>query len=270
MTRFALPQSKLKARRHRRRLVLVGIIFLAIIIVAGALVALSWAPFVRIQNVEIVGVTSVATSTVESAVREQLGGTYYYVFTKDNIFFYSKQRIQTALERGFPGFSSVTLGVQNFKTLRVTIVERRPDALWCGISAASSSPCFLLDENGIVYTPAADFSGTVYIKYYGAVSNTQPKAFLTADQFRSLAALAAAVGEVAKSTVTSVSVGGDNTATIQFSDGFVLMISLADQSADIVQRFTLAIGATPFTAHALSDFQYLDLRFGDRLYYKLK
>ena len=33
---------------------------------------------------------------------------------------------------------------------------------------------------------------------------------------------------------------------------------------------TLALEAEPFKGHALSDFEYLDLRFGDRLYYKLK
>ncbi len=128
----------------------------------------------------------------------------------------------------------------------------------------------MLDDSGIVYTPAANFSGEVYVQYYGPVSATEPREFLTPDRFHSLAALAAAVGQAAKEPVASVSLEDNNTANIGLAGGFVLMISLGDQSAIFSSAFKLALTSAPFTAHPLSDFQYLDLRFGDRLYYKLK
>jgi len=46
--------------------------------------------------------------------------------------------------------------------------------------------------------------------------------------------------------------------------------AVADAAGDTFERFSLALGAGPFLEHPLSDFAYLDLRFGDKLYYKLK
>ena len=269
MARVVLPQSKLKARRRRRRLVLAGIVLFLLLVLAGGAVALAWAPFVRIQTIEVIGASSVSTSSVESAVRGEIAGTYWYVFPRDNALFYPEAQVRAGLQQQFPVFESIALRVEGFTNLRVDVLERGPHALWCGESVASSSPCFLLDAGGVVYAPAADFSGEVYIKYYGHASDAQPKQFLNADEFGALSAFAAAAGQQAKDQVTSLEVG-DTFATLHFASGFALMFSTADNTADVLERFRLALTADPFTTHALADFQYLDLRFGDKLYYKLK
>ncbi|HVV39295.1 MAG TPA: hypothetical protein VHD31_03130 [Candidatus Paceibacterota bacterium] len=269
MARVVLPQSKLKARRRKRRMVLISVaVFLLLVLAAGA-TALSWAPFLRIQTIEIVGASSVGTSTIEIMVREEIGGTYGLVFAKDNALFYPRDQVQAQLTKQFPVFESVSLKVQDFTNLRIDIVERGPHALWCGESTTTPSPCFLLDAVGVVYAPAADFSGEVYVKYFGSTTNSQPKQFLNPEQFRSLAAFAAAAAQQAKVAVASVSVS-DTAATMRFANGFALMFALKDDTADVLERFRLALTADPFTTHDLSQFEYLDLRFGDKLYYKLK
>ena len=48
------------------------------------------------------------------------------------------------------------------------------------------------------------------------------------------------------------------------------MFALGDDGGDVFDRFSLALQSDLFKKHALSDFDYLDLRFGDKLYYKLK
>ena len=55
-----------------------------------------------------------------------------------------------------------------------------------------------------------------------------------------------------------------------FASGFVLKFALSDAGGDVFERFSLALAAEPFLGRSLSDFLYLDLRFGDKLYYKLK
>ena len=57
---------------------------------------------------------------------------------------------------------------------------------------------------------------------------------------------------------------------IMFASGFTLLFPISADGGDVYQRFTLALQSDPFTSHKLSDFEYLDLRFGDKLYYKLK
>jgi hypothetical protein len=48
------------------------------------------------------------------------------------------------------------------------------------------------------------------------------------------------------------------------------LFALGDDAGAVYQHFTLALTADIFKAHKLSDFHYLDLRFGNKLYYKLR
>ena len=97
-----------------------------------------------------------------------------------------------------------------------------------------------------------------------------PWQYLTPSTFRSLAALVAAVAKKSNEPVQTVSVDDNKDVHMTFANGFVLLVSLNDDTGDTFERFSLALGAAPFTQHTLGDFQYLDLRFGDKLYYKLK
>jgi len=49
-----------------------------------------------------------------------------------------------------------------------------------------------------------------------------------------------------------------------------VIFALSDSGGDVYERFVLALTAEPFEGRSTGDFEYLDLRFGDRLYYKLR
>ncbi len=265
-----LPVSKLRARRLRRRVLLLVAAFFLFSIVVGGVVGLSWLPSLRIHTVAVSGASSVNNSVLRSMVEESLAGTYWGVFPKNNSFLYPKSSIEKELLAAFPVFSSVEIRRLGLKTLNVTIVERTTAAFWCGDSPETPSPCFLLDGSGVAYAPAADFSGRIYISYYGPLTSTNVKQFITPDGFKALSALLPALQKAARGEApTHVEVKGID-VHITFESGFTLMYSLPDNGADVLERFSLAIKAEPFSKHTLSDFEYLDLRFGDKLYYKLK
>lgn len=271
MARVSLPESKVRARRRRQRVIILlwggFALFFLFILVAWA----TWVPFVRIQRVEASGAQSVASSTVQKKVQDEIDGKYFLIFAKDNILLYPKGSIQHDLLTQFPIFKSVALHIKGFTRLEVEVVERKGVAVWCGESLASSSPCFLLDDSGVVYAPAADFSGNAYERYYGSVpSLTLPTQFLTTQKFKELYALIQALKNTPGLSIQSVSVNSDGDVRAVTRSGFVLLFVLNGASGDVYQRFNLALAAAPFTSHTLSDFEYLDLRFGDKLFYKLK
>jgi cell division septal protein FtsQ len=274
MARVDLPQSRLRARRRRKRLIIAGFFAAVFFVIVGALALLSRAPFLRISAVNIVGAQSVATSSIDALVRQQISGAYWYLFAKDDIFLYSKPVVVSALEAHYPMLKQIDVHAQDFHTIVVSVIERQPVALWCG--DASSTNCFDMDEDGIVYASASDLgniptpSGSV--TYLGALSGTRlPQQYLTSDQFHSLFALVSALSQkVGSSSVMSVAVDENHDAEAHFANGFLLKFALADASGDIFDRFALALRSDPFKTHQLTDFQYLDLRFGDKLYYKLK
>ena len=136
----------------------------------------------------------------------------------------------------------------------------------------------LMDENGFVYAPAGDFSGDAYFSYYGVATSSTgfvaeplPRQFLTVEQFHSLAALAKAFADNQSNTrISRVVVDSNNDVHLSFANGFTVLFVLAPRGGDVYERFTLALASEPFLKRSVSDFEYLDLRFGDRLYYHLR
>lgn len=271
MARALLPQSKLRQRRRRRRWLLLGAAVVVFALFSGAVVWLSWAPFLRVTAVEVSGARTIATSTIEAEVAQTLAGKNYFAFVRNNIFLYPRAQIARQLLEGHPTFDRVDVHAKDFHTVVVDIDEREPAALWC---PAESSICSYMDERGMVYASAPEFSEAPYISYRGALQNTDRpglQQYLSKDEYQALAALAAALMvEVPNNPVNAIAVDANKDVRAYFRDGFILMFSLNDSGGDTFERFQLALKSDPFKDKKLSDFEYLDLRFGDKLYYKAK
>jgi cell division septal protein FtsQ len=270
MTLRPLPVSKLRAKRRKRRLLFILGTFVVVLLLFAMLVGVTWLPFLRITTVTVVGASSVNTANAEEIVRQRINDQYFFIIARDNILLYPKSETIDILKRKFPVIENIEIRHSGLNALTVTITERTTRALWCGESPSSPSPCFLLDKDGVAYAPAADFSGSVYVKYYGAISKSTTKQFVTPDEFHALSAVVSSLRSQVEGDAPIAAAIKDGDVHIDFSSGFELIYSSKDSGADVLERFTLARQAEPFTKHALSDFEYLDLRFGDKLYYKLK
>ena len=269
--RVDLPKSNLRERRRRRRSLLVALSIGLVVVVFAAIAGSTWLPFLRIRAIDIIGAKTVQQQSVVSVVQQQLYGGYLHLFARSNIFLYPKATITQSVLTEFPTFASVEIHAENFHTIGVTVVERTPAALWCGLQVASSSSCFLIDQSGIVYAPAVVYSGDAYQRYYGAVVGaTLPQQFLSPVQFHSLTSLVDVLQQKVGASARSILVDDDQDVYVTFENGFELIFALGDDSGDVFDAFGLALQSDPFKAHALTDFEYLDLRFGDKLYYKLK
>ncbi len=265
MARVELPQSRLRARRKRRRLRLALVCGAGVLLLFGIVVGLSYLPFLQVREVAVSGTATLATSTIESYIQQQIAGRYAYVFPKRNIFLYPKQAISLGLLAEFPELRAADVHAANFHTIAAEVAEREQKALWC-----QGEHCYRMDQSGVVYAPAA--GGEDLVAYYGrATGERLPRHYLTPESFESLFALVDALSQKPdQGRVQSVYVDAQGDAEAVFTNGFTLKFALGDAGGDVFERFSLALGAEPFLGRALSEFLYLDLRFGDKLYYKLK
>jgi len=268
MARVELPESRLRARKRRRRLFALIFSGALILFILSGLAGLTYLQSLRIKDVAVSGARTLASSTVEAFVRDRLAGEYWYVFSKSNIFLYPKQQIAADLIKAYPVLASADVHAVDFHSIAVNVVEREPRALLC----SQDSICLFMDENGVVYGDAPIFSEPVYTTYSGVLAgDALPKQFLTPVEFQALSALVDAIAQKLQvEQIEEVSVDADKDVRIRFASGFMLMFALGDQSGDVFERLTLALVSEPMSAHKLTDFEYLDLRFGDKLYYKLK
>ncbi len=275
MARPAVSSGRLKRRRRNRRYLIGGGAFFALVLIIAGLAWLSHASFLRVTDVMVTGTQSLPTSTLADYARKQMEGSYLLLFAKDDIFLYPRASIQAGLLKQYPTLRQVDVHAKDFHTVEVAVAERQPVALWCpSAGSGQAGGCLYMDEGGLIYAPAPTYNDNPYISYSGPVATTtEPRLrqFLTSERFQSLAALVAALAQKEPNDpLTKVAVDDSLDARAYFSDGFVLIFSLKDDGGDVFQRFNLALQSDAFTGKTLSDFEYLDLRFGDKLYYKAK
>ena len=271
MARVELPESRLRLRKRRRRVRLTVVLAAGILLLLSGAVDLAYLPALQISAVQVEGAQTVSSSTVEAFVRERLEGSYAYILPKTDIFLYPKRSIARALVAAYPQFASVDVHAVDFRTIAVAVVEREPRALWC------ADRCYLMDENGVVYGEAPVFSAPVYTTYQGTTTGERlPKQFLAPGEFLPLSALVDAIAQkIPGERLQEVEVDAQFDVQMHFEgaapaggQGLTVRFALHDEGGDVLERFTLALSSAPFKDKPLSGFEYLDLRFGDKLYYK--
>ena len=265
MARVDLPQSRLRARRKRMRLRLALVSLAALALLLVLIVGLTHLPFLQVRRAEVSGTRTLATSTVAGYIEESIAGYYLFVIPKRNIFIYPKRDIADGLLKRFPELRAADVHANDFHTIAADVVEREQKALWC-----ESMRCYLMDQGGVVYGYSEGDDG--FVSYRGKTEgDSLPRQYLTPEKFESLFALVDAMSQkLPDSPVETVAVDAHDDAEATLRSGFVLRFALGDAGGDVFERFTLALTSAPFLEHALADFLYLDLRFGDKLYYKLK
>ena len=292
MARHVITESKLRARRRKQRALLIYIsIVLAIAAITGVVFLLR-ADFMRIHTITVSGNTTVPTADITQRVSETISGNTLFVLPKDDILLYSKRSIVETIYQAFPAVRSVSVEATSFSSIAVKIQEQQPAAEWCGATApvfsssassvASSTSinavnCFLMNSDGLVYAPAPQFSQDPYLPFYGVLTGggaPLPQQFLSPAAVHSLLALIPAISqEVNGAHVRAVAIRTDEVdaeATVYFSNGFSVLFLLKDDAGVVLDHFTSALSSSAFQGHTPADFEYLDLRFGDTLYYKLR
>ena len=114
MARVELPASKVRARRRRRWGLLIALVVVFLLAIFGGLVWLTHASFLRITAVQVSGTQTLDASDVQAAVQNQLVGSYWHLFAKNNIFMYPKATITTALVTGMPVIASAEVRTVDF------------------------------------------------------------------------------------------------------------------------------------------------------------
>lgn len=260
--------SRLREKRRRERLFYAGLSLFGFVFVLACLVALSYVPQITIREIDVRGLSTIPEEDVRAAIERKLSEKYLFIVPKRNIFIYPKEEIEGALIEAFPKILSASVEFKGFNRISLAVAERSPAALWCGESREQAEACFFLDKEGYLYTEAPEFSGTVFVRYFGAGAGRVGSQFMTPQTFRSLSALAAELGKNIGDLESVEVAKGD--AELHFLNGFMLKLALKDKPESVIERLSLALESDALKGKDLSALSYIDLRFGDRVVYRFK
>lgn len=280
----SLRFQKIRKEKHKalRKKILNGLIL--VVVLAGALSILSSWQKINIDKVVISGNKVVETSEIEKTAKEELSGKYLFIIPKTNFLLYPKGAITETLSSKFRRLQDISMYVENFKTLHVNVAERVGLYTWCDnlvpdLENSSVGKCYFMDKDGYIFDEAPYFSGNIYLKFYGGIpegSNPSGSYFLK-DDFGKLISFKDMLQGIGLKPL-SFYLDGDDIDVYLPPEGKSVMgpAIVFKANADygkIIENLQSVLATEPLQSdfkNKYSSLEYIDLRFGNKVYYKFK
>jgi len=147
-----------KKRKRRIQIIFLSVAFISVV---SLFVYFSRQEQFLIVEVAVLGENVVDKEEITKVTQRLLAGYYLWIIPRANVFIYPSRAIERSLLKEFPRLKSVEVDLGESQRLLVTVEERVPFALYC----RSTSECFFLDEEGLIFALAPSFSSGVYFIY---------------------------------------------------------------------------------------------------------
>ncbi len=242
------------------------LIFLLVALLGGAAYGLSRSVF-RITKIDVSGSLQVPEERIVEVVRQGITGTYLGFIPKAHSLLYPRAALKKELIKAFPTFSKVSISRSSLAALHVAVRERQPQALWC----AGMFGCFLVDETGFVFAPAE--TGTEKLYYRLEKEATSSPLGTEVLHSGSLAASVAFLKELQTLGFNPERMLFQREKDIEvlLSDNVRLLLKEGDYARAFSNlRTLLSQGDVLPGTKAVPNVEYIDLRFGNKIYFKPK
>ena len=217
------------------------------------------------------GAKKVPTELISQYVDAVLDNGSHQMLSRRNIFMYPRVVLEKAVQGYFPRIRSAKIfrSAVLATAVTVSVEEREPYALWC----EDATRCFTLDDGGFIFAEywadSDERPATPYVFHGGVASAENPIGQRFAPgHLAGLVALLSLAGQ-AGFEPRAISIGNGQDILITLSEGFTLKASFGQDANALMKNLQLVLSSGPLKGKD-SELEYVDLRFNNRVYYKLK
>jgi hypothetical protein len=260
-------------------------IFLFILFI-GVLSFFSGHKKVVIHNIEISGNRIIDEEEITEDIHKDILGKYLYLFSKNNILIYPKNKIYNNLITKYTRIENLSINLINFNTLKINITERTGTLLYCGNDIPGNKEnigenCYFINDDGFVFDQAPYFSGNVYFKYYMKLSdeNDNPLGSQLLDK-ESFHQLNRFIDDIILLGFKPIYLKkeNDNIIYLYLNHKMInvapyIVFRLDDELDALVEDFSLAMNKKEFAEEINTKYDkllYIDLRFKNKILYKFQ
>lgn len=267
--RYKKASSRIAKRRKIKSALNLSLkIGLPVVVMIG-LIFLSRADFMQVKSFEVAGADTMPQQSIKNTASGFASGTIFFVIPKSNIFFMNKEKLAAALLSSYPRIEKVDVSKQFLSgSVDLSLTERKPDFLWC----SGTGVCYFMDKTGLVFEksdviiPDPALQGKVI--FSGVLGgNPLMKSFATPEEMQNYLKLVDTLNN-AGFKVSSINIESSDKGTAKTDAGDVIFNPAEADLSVIAQNVILLIndikGKTPS-----AQFQYIDARFGNKVFYKL-
>lgn len=272
-TSSSLSHEEYLRKKRNKKLFRYGLVVFVFISLLALISYISHRPQIRISKVELSGGVLVTQPDVERESLQYMNGSYLWLFPRNNTFLYSNSGLEKYLKESFKRIDTINIVRKDFKTLSVDIKERKPVAMWCGDVPSDTEECYFMDQNSTIFAKAPNFSGDAYFKFYGPVSGDNPigrEYMASTTEFMEISYFILKTKEILLRPQYMVDKSNGEFSLFIAGEGEVMFDMKAPLSITVQNLEALLRTPALVFASGVLPIEYIDLRYGNKLFYKLK
>ena len=238
------------------------------------------------KKITVSGNKIIETKDIENIVNSEISGHYLLIFPKTNFLIYPKNKIISELNTKYKRLKGISINVNNVRTLEVNVSEYQGRYLYCGLlipllrNNLNDNKCYFADSDGYIFDEAPYFSGDVYFKFYGDVisKNGNPSgSYFMKDNFSKIIEFKNILEKINLKPTAFWIDNNNNEGNFSLEgeplSGPRVTFKIDSDYQKLAENLQAAISVEPLRTNIktkLSSLLYLDLRFGNKVYYKFQ
>lgn len=247
--------SRLRKRRKIIQISIGSLLVIALLYVANYFLR---DPKFGISMVNINGSQTVSGDEIKSYVSNALSGNSLSVFPRNNKFTYPKKTIGNGLVDAFPRISSVGLSITD-SNLNVEVLEHKEKYLYC----LHDGKCRYVSEEGALFGPYITPTSSMLVRFIS------PLAYESKEEVKSFTTVATGLTNIGI-TARSIERTSSNDAIVRTEEGWQIKYDTKEDVTSVLKRLGLALSSESLPKEQWAMLEYIDLRFGAKVFYKFK
>jgi len=216
----------------------------------------------QVKKVIISGNEKVRTEDLQELVSQKIERNFLVVISR-SIFLISPNKINKAIQEEYPDIDSVKIRRELPDTLNVNVIERKPFAIFC-----VGSNCYLIDEKGVTFekTSSGEDSFPI-VRHFENKEVVLGKEAVKKEIMEKIVKIKKGTEDRSQITIKEANIVSGERLNIKTSEGWQVYFNL---TADIdlqVEKLNLLL-EKEISKENRAELQYIDLRFGNKAYYK--
>lgn len=255
-------------RRWRKKVRVYGAAIAGVALIAASpyVSDLTYHPRVSLGEVSVAGVSHVSPNLVKAVFEYTLhDGTYHYL-SPSNIFWYPKQVLTTALQERIPRIKTVSIERDGLlaQAVTITVEERKRFGVWCN----GRGQCFEMDKDGFIFAAAptsAPMREYVFLGFFD--ENTLPVGKTFIGEY--MPNVIAFLDYLEKKGLKPIQVISKDPVDywVKLENGISVRAAFSNAPEEMARNLELALSSDALRGQ-VETLEYIDLRFGNKLYYK--
>lgn len=241
-------------------------VFLGIFLILAGTTVLLNAPLFQVTSLRIVGSEFIADE-IAGVLWSELKTRNFFVLPSTHVLFVPEKRVAQSVQMQFPEIEDVDVSRNIFGVVEVSVSTRRP---WIVVCREERGLCFYVSSDGTVYSESPHFSGSALVKIFDMRGDDiyPGSRFLSEEKRVAFSKVYEEFENYGFTEISKVSILKQDRMEVVTDEGWKAIFDLRANANEMLENLRTAI--TVQIKDKKKDLDYIDLRFGNKLFFKFK